>query len=236
MQSTVISIGVVVFLFVFRPFGLVVDSVSGALLLIGFAPLNFLIMLGLHAFAFRKRRWRTPVALGALVVANTAYLLTWSQSGREFETGLSVMFVVILTAAIAVLWNRGRIPPQELGEAGGQSAADTSVRLSGESDQEILQLASDDLLFMSANGNYVDVHYRSNDEVAKSMLRCTLVGLVAQLPGTLLTQCHRSHFVNLSVARRVVRARGRTLIEFDGGERVPVSRNYRQQVLTAISA
>jgi DNA-binding LytR/AlgR family response regulator len=149
---------------------------------------------------------------------------------------LAVALVVGLTATIVFLWNRGSIPEQELVERGIYAVtSDRSITLSGESDQEILQLAPNELLFMSANGNYVDVHYRKGDEAGKSMLRSSLSGLAAQAPKNLLVQCHRSHFVNLAVARRIVRARSRTSIEFDGSERVPVSRMFRQDVLKAIS-
>jgi len=237
IRSAIISIGVVVFLAAFRPFGLAIDSVADALVLLGVAPLNFLIMLGIHAFPLGKEPWRTVVALGCLVAGNTAYLAAWSQSARALETGFSVALVVGLTAVIVFLWNRGRIPEQEFHErhvdagSGGRS-----ITLSGEGDREVLQMAADELLFISANGNYVDVHYRTGKGVAKSMLRSSLAGLAAQVPGTLLVQCHRSYFVNMVTARRIVRSKGRTLIEFDGGERVPVSRKFRQNVLEAISA
>lgn len=237
IRSAIISIGVVVFLFAFRPFGLAIDSVADMLVLLGVAPLNFLIMLGIHAFPLRKEPGRTVVALGCLVVGNTAYLAAWSQSTRALETGFAVALVVGLTAVIVFLWNRGRIPEQGFDERHIHAATGGGpITLSGESDQEILQLAPDELLFMSANGNYVDVHYRKGNGAAKSMLRRSLAGLAAQVPGTLMVQCHRSYFVNLVAARRIVRSKGRTLIEFDGGERVPVSRKFRQNVLEALSA
>ena len=237
IRSAIISIGVVVFLFAFRPFGLAIDSVADTLVLLGVAPLNFLIMLGIHAFPLRKEPWRTVVALGCLVVGNTAYLAAWSQSARTLETGFAVALVVGLTAVMVFLWNRGSIPEQEFdGRHIDTASGVTPITLSGESDREILQMVADELLFISANGNYVDVHYRTGNGVATSMLRCSLAGLAAQVPGTLMVQCHRSYFVNLVAARRIVRSKGRTLIEFDGGERVPVSRKFRQNVLEALSA
>lgn len=236
VRSGLIAMGVVVFLFAFRPFGLAIDSVADTLVLLGVAPLNFFIMLGIHALPLRREPWRTVAALGCLVVGNTAYLAAWSQSARALETGVTVALVVGLTASIVFLWNRGNIPAQEFDERDIHAATGgRPITLSGESDQEILQLAPDQLLFMSANGNYVDVHYRKGDDAAKSMLRSSLAALVAQVPESLLVQCHRSHFVNLAVARRIVRAKGRTLIEFDGSGLVPVSRMFRQDVLKAIS-
>ncbi len=206
------------------------------MVLLGVAPLNFLIMLGIHALPFSKEPWRTVVAVGFLIIGNSVYLAAWSQSVRALEMSLAVALMVGLTASIVYLWNRGNVPEQEFDERDIHSAtARGPITLSGESDQEILQLAPDELLFMSANGNYVDVHYRKSDDEGKSMLRSSLAGLAAQVPGKLLVQCHRSHFVNLGVARRIVRAKGRTLIEFDGSERVPVSRMFRQDVIKAIS-
>jgi len=230
-------LGVVVFLFAFRPFGLAVDSVVDTLVLLGIAPLNFLIMLGIHASPIRREPWRTAVAFGSLIIANTVYLAVWSQGTRALETGLGVTLVVALTASIVFLWNRGRIPEQELDLRDKHTGtAGRPITLSGESDQEILQLTPDELLFMSANGNYVDVHYLKDGLPAKSMLRSSLAGLAAKVPGNLMIQCHRSHFVNLAIARRIVRVKGRTLIEFHRGERVPVSRMFKQDVLRALSA
>ena len=236
LRSAVIAAGVVVFLFAFRPFGLAADSAAETLVLLGVAPANFLIMFGVHALPLRDERWRTAAALGFLVTGNTAYLALWSQSARAFETGLAVALVVGLTASVVFLWNRGNVPEQELGGPDVRAAeSGPSITLSGESAQEILQLLPNELLFVSANGNYVDVHYRRGDDAAKSMLRSSLAGLAAQVPENLLVRCHRSHFVNLAAARRIVRVKGRTLIEFDGGGRVPVSRMFRQDVLDALS-
>lgn len=236
VRSAAVSIGVVFFLFAFRPFGLTIDSVVDALALLGMAPLNFLIMLGIHVLPIRRQPWRTIVALGFLVVGNMTYLSVWSQSMHAFETGLSVVLVIGLTASVVSLWNRGRIPEQEFDARQSDIALDRrSIRLSGEGDQEILQLLPDELLFMKANGNYVDVYYRKDHSVAKSMFRSSLAGLAEQVPGEQMVQCHRSYFVNLAVARRIVRAKGRTQIEFDGGQRVPVSRMFGQAVRKAIS-
>jgi hypothetical protein len=230
-------LGVVVFLFAFRPFGLAVDSVAGTLVLLGIAPLNFLIMLGIHAFPLHRELWRTAVALGALVIGNTVYLAAWSQSTRALETGLAVTLMVGLTASIVFLWNRGRIPEQEIDLKDVRAGTvGKPIILSGTGEQEILQIAPDELLFMNADGNYVDVHYLKDGLPAKSMLRSSLAGLAAQVPGNLIIQCHRSYFVNMAIARRIVRVKGRTLIEFDRGGRVPVSRMFKQEVLRAIAA
>lgn len=236
-RSAVVAIGVTVFLFVFRPFGLTVDSAAEVLVLLGVAPLNLLIMFGIHFMPFRLKSWQTVFALCCLLVGNTAYLAVWSQSARALEIGFSVALVVGLTAMIVTLWNRGRIPEQEL--PGSDNLAlerHEPVTLTGNGAQEVLRLTPGEILFMSANGNYVDVHYRSSEGATTAMLRSPLARLASQVPGNLMIQCHRSYFVNLSAARRIVRSRGRTLVEFDQGERVPVSRKFRPDILREISA
>jgi len=237
LRSAVASIGVTAFLFLFRPFGLAIDSMTEALVLLGVAPTSFLLMLIIHALPLRKQPWRTVLALGILVVGNTLYLAAWSERAYSFETPLAVALVVALTATIVFLWNRGRIPEQEIdiGNSRDEASA-SSVIFAGDGEQEILQLAPSELLFLKANGNYVDVHYLQDGLPAKSMLRGSLARLAGQVPEDLLIQCHRSYFVNLSVARRIVRAKGRTFIEFDAGDQLPVSRMFKQDVLRAISA
>lgn len=226
----------VVFLFVFQPFGLAVNSLADALVLLGLMPVNLMIMLGMHALSFDKGPRRTVFALSLLVIGNTLYLMTWSQNGALLKILLAVIPVVGLVSLIAYLWNRGRIPEQDivLGNEDIETHANPIV-LYGDGEQEILRLAPGELLFMKANGNYVDVHYLRNSLPAKSMLRSSLVRLTAQVPGNRLVQCHRSYFFNLASAKRIIRAKGRTLIELDSGERIPVSRMFRQGVLSAIS-
>lgn len=237
LRAAATSIGVVIFLLVFRPFGLSIDSPTEVLVLLGVAPVCLVLMLGIHFLPLREGALRTIVALGVLVVGNTAYLLVWSQATRPIETTIAVALVAGLTALIAYLWNRGRIPEQDIepGKIHAEALARPIV-LSGDGEQEILQMSPDELLYLRANGNYVDVHYLKRGLPAKSMLRSSLANLAAQVPGNLLIQCHRSFFVNMASARRIIRAKGRTLIEFDRGEQVPVSRNFKQDVLRAISA
>ena len=237
LRAAAVAIGVVLFLFAFRPFGLTVDSAAEVLVLLGVAPINFLLMLMIHALPLRAEPWRAVVAIGILIVGNTLYLATWSQRVNLAETLLAVGLVVGLTATIAWLWNKGRIPEQDINVASSQSDSLLhTVALSGDGEQEILQLAPSELLYLKANGNYVDVHYLKKGLPAQSMLRSSLARLAGEVPQGILVQCHRSYFVNLALARRIVRAKGQTLIEFDSGDRVPVSRKHNRDVLEAISA
>ena len=72
LRAAAVSIGVVLFLFAFRPFGLTVDSAAEVLVLPGVAPINFLLMLMIHALPLRAEPWRAVVAIGILVVGTTA--------------------------------------------------------------------------------------------------------------------------------------------------------------------
>ncbi|MDH4124449.1 MAG: LytTR family transcriptional regulator [Gammaproteobacteria bacterium] len=237
LRASAVAFGVVVFLFLFRPFGLILDSATDTLVLLGLAPLNILAMLGIHYLPIWRESWRTVVALCCLLIGNSGYLAIWSQSAQALEIGLSVALVVGMTAAIVALWNRGRIPEQELADRRSDAAVHRELlTLTGTGADEVVQLAPAEILFMKANGNYVDLYYRTGKGVEKAMLRSSLARLAAQVTDNRLIQCHRSLFVNLSAARRIVRSRGRTLIEFDHGERIPVSRKFRQQVREEISA
>ena len=237
LRAAAISIALVVFLFAFRPFGLTIDSAKEALVLMGIAPLNFLIITITHALPIREPRWQGLVSFGSLLAGNTAYIIAWSQDSQIIQTGIAVALVVSLVASIIYLWNRGRLPEQALDRpASIDDLTGTSFTLSGDGDQEILKMAANELLFMRANGNYVVVHYLKDRAPTTAMLRSSLARMAAQVPGNHIVQSHRSHFVNLTVARQIVRSKGRTLIEFDDGQRAPISRTFRQNVLDAISA
>lgn len=236
-RAAVTAVGVVAFLFLFRPFGLEIDSLAEILVLLGVAPVSFGLMLALHASPIHSPMWQRVSAAGVLVIGITFYLSIWSQPSRIPEIGVATALVVAVAGLIVHLWNRGRIPEQEIdhSSAHADSLAE-SVVLLGDGEQEILRLSPHELMFMEASGNYVNVHYLSESRPARALLRSSLSRLAAQVSGLPMVQCHRSYFVNMTAARRIVRDKGRTLIEFDSGERVPVSRKYKQQILDVILA
>ena len=236
-KSAVVATTVALFLMVFRPFQISSDSLAEVLIIIGTVPLNFLAMFTIHYTPLSSSRMRAIFGALLIVFANSVYFAYWSQTGLFFGIAAEVTLVGGLAIGIVALWNRGRPRYYKLEQKHAEfPPASNPIVLRGANDREILRLAPDELTYLCANGNYVDVHYLKCGTPAKTMLRASLVSLVAQVKKNTLTQCHRSYFVNLTVAQRIVSERGHVEIEYHDGVRVPVSRKYRVAIINAVTS
>lgn len=236
-QGAIVATAVALFLIVFRPFQISIDSLAELLVIIGAVPLNFLAMFTIHHTPFSSNRMRVIFGAFFVIFANSIYFAYWSQTSHFFGIAAQVTLVGGLVIGMVSSWNRGRLryntPRQKHAEI---SPASNPIILRGASDREILRLAPEELTYLCANGNYVDVHYLKWGTPAKTMLCVSLVSLAAQVKQNTLTQCHRSYFVNLSVAQRIVSERGQCEIEFHDGVRVPVSRTHRAAIINAVTS
>ncbi len=100
-----------------------------------------------------------------------------------------------------------------------------SIRTQVKADDFELKIAN--LLFVRAEGNYVEIFYRSQAGVKKELKRITLTKLEAQLsvyPHVL--RCHRAYLVNKNNIERISgNAQGYQLTFLGTSERALVSRN-----------
>lgn len=236
-QGAIVVTAIALFLIVFRPFRISIDSLAEMFIIVGMVPLNFLAMFAIHHMPISSSRTRTIFGALLIIFANSIYFDYWSQTSHFFEIAAQVTLVGGLAIGMVASWHRrqsrNNIPIQEHADI---SPTRSPIILRGANDREILRIAPDELTYLSANGNYVDVHYLKGGTPAKTMLRASLVSLVAQVKQNTLTQCHRSYFVNLTVAQRIVSEKGNVEIEFHDGVRVPVSRTYRVAIIDAITS
>ena len=234
-RAAIIALGIAAFMLVFRPFGMVVDSPAALVVVLGFAPLNFALVLLVH-LAPSLSGWAGGVQrIGAIILANFVYTAVLGGAGVNAVTSVKVIAVGLLVAAAVALWNRERSLRQEVLELRARPATPELevIVLRGEGDKEILRLPPDALHYVRANGNYVDVHFLRGDAPETSLLRATLAGIIEQTPEGALVQCHRSYLANLGAARRLISAAGNMEIEFAGGGQIPVSRSYRKAIRAA---
>ena len=106
-----------------------------------------------------------------------------------------------------------------------------SITLTG-STKESVKVPSENLYYMEASGNYVDVYYDSNNTVQHKLLRATIKQIEEQLighPG--FVRCHRAYIVNTN---RIIHingnAQGYKLLLQGIAKEVPVSRTYIQNL------
>ncbi len=114
---------------------------------------------------------------------------------------------------------------QKLGERITPIAPHSFV-LAGENKNEVLQLDKDQLLFVKAVENYVEICFvDGNQKVVSLTFRQTLSNVSEQLP--FLKQSHRSYLVNTPAVKEIIGNSQGAKITFNAGEKeVPLSKTY----------
>lgn len=105
-----------------------------------------------------------------------------------------------------------------------------SIILTGENKNEVLSMEKDELLFVKAIENYVEICFiNQNKKVISKTFRQTLSNINAQLP--FLEKCHRSYLVNLSKVKEINGNSQSAKISFVVGEKeIPLSKTYYKQL------
>jgi hypothetical protein len=110
----------------------------------------------------------------------------------------------------------------------GNAGAPASVVLVAGNGKDTFRVALDDLLYIQAEENYVQVHHRG-DKPGRVLLRSSLTRIERQLrphyPS--LLRCHRAFIVNTArIAKVAGNAQGLKLTLKDAAAAIPVSRRY----------
>lgn len=108
--------------------------------------------------------------------------------------------------------------------------AKNSIVLVGENKNEILRLEKDELLFIRAVENYVEICFiDKSKKVVSKTFRQTLSNVCEQLP--FLEKCHRSYLVNTSTIKEIAGNSQGAKISFVAGEReIPLSKTYYKHI------
>jgi len=97
-------------------------------------------------------------------------------------------------------------------------------RLLVKSGQSHVLLKVADIMYISAEGNYVRLHTTSGEH----LLRERMAGILERLDGVLFKRIHRSHIVNLDhVSKLLPWFGGDSLVMMADGSRLTLSRNHR---------
>ncbi|MBS7788172.1 LytTR family transcriptional regulator [Flavobacterium sp. CYK-55] len=105
-----------------------------------------------------------------------------------------------------------------------------SYTLVGENKNEMLHLQKDDLLFVKAVENYIEVCYvDAHQKITSKTFRQTLSNVWQQLP--FLAQCHRSYLVNLSSVQEIAgNSQGAKIIFKAVDKEIPLSKTYYKRI------
>lgn len=109
--------------------------------------------------------------------------------------------------------------------------AENSITLLGENKNEVLNMEKEDLLFIRAVENYVEICFvdHSSKKVLSKTFRQTLSNVCEQLP--FLEKCHRSYLVNIGTIKEISGNSQGAKISFVAGEKeIPLSKTYYRHI------
>ena len=104
------------------------------------------------------------------------------------------------------------------------SARTAQERILVRSGDSQLLVKADDILYISAEGNYVRLHTLSGEH----LMRERMAGMLERLDGARFRRIHRSHIVNLDHVKKLLPwFGGDSLVMMADGTRLTLSRNHR---------
>ena len=111
----------------------------------------------------------------------------------------------------------------------------TTIVLIGDT-KESLEVAPQQILYLEASGNYVNVYYQQ-DKVARKILRTTFNKMEKQLTlFPFLVRCHRTYMVNIHFVKSIERNEQGYHVQLDDfSKEIPVSRTYLPDLRQAIN-
>lgn len=118
-------------------------------------------------------------------------------------------------------------------EAAGKEPEEAKVKFYDEHKRLKLTIDPSAILYVSADANYIKIHYLESDRVRVYQLRNSMKSFEADARKHGLVRCHRSFYVNPRHIKVLSRGKeGIIYTEFtrDGLERIPVSKQYYDQL------
>jgi len=94
-------------------------------------------------------------------------------------------------------------------------------------------IASEAVVFIKSEDNYVQIYYMDQQKMKKQILRSSMRALEDVLSKHGLVRCHRSYFINPDYIRMLHKDTSGTLVaelSQEGGEAIPVSRKYQEEI------
>ncbi|HQG36893.1 MAG TPA: LytTR family DNA-binding domain-containing protein [Bacteroidales bacterium] len=93
------------------------------------------------------------------------------------------------------------------------------------------------LLYIEANGNYVNIYYENKGRVSKYLIRSTMKSMEEKFEGTDVIRCHRSFMVNFGKVKVIRKDDDGLRLGFDNAAvaDIPVSKTYVENVMQTFS-
>ena len=134
---------------------------------------------------------------------------------------------VLLGAIDAITSNVAERVPVRVRARHGVSNPDIERKIAIKDNESIKLIKEANIGWVDAAGDYMCVHAEGETHI----MRCTMKHLLEELDGAVFKRVHRSTIVNLNCIEQVIpQHKGEYLLQLENGERIKVSRNYRESI------
>ena len=163
------------------------------------------------------------------------YLVLISRTSHTFFEVSGITFLTLLTITVYPLVIMWLCFDRYLSNEETAKPVDESslIRFYDEYRKLRLVIASDAVIFIKSEENYVQIHYLDKDKTRKFVLRSSMRALEDVLSKKGLVRCHRSYFINPVYIKIVHRDEsGQIVAELNqsGYDGIPISRKYQDEI------
>ena len=257
VTSILFSAFVFLFLRIFQPFEINKLQHSLTTVVLGYALVCFFSMVLLNIVIFQlfpkiftEPKWTTGREIGWTIVNVSSiglfnFLYSFAIGITDFRL-LNLLLFMGFTIAVAafpltvvILLNQIRLNRKYIHESDAinqhldhappleNTPSESTLRIAAENGEIILELDVHHFLYAQSDDNYIEIHFQSNGQKAKKLIRNTLknLQLVFETHPSCF-RCHKSYLVNLShVYHLSGNSQGYKLHLHGVEERIPVSRS-----------
>jgi hypothetical protein len=261
LSISLIALFVFLFLYIFRPFGLnevrgnilVVTLAYGAITFITGSIFSVLAPL-LFPSLFADEKWNTGretlfiiLMIASIATGNMLLGYYFGFFPLQLNVYINILWTTITVAVIpvfvAIIIKQNFLLKKNL-ENAKQLSAELSFKkrlsvpdsvnavIHAENTKDDLQVHPEQVYFLKAAENYVEVHYNNHNVMEKKLIRTTLKSAHDDLKSwNQFYRCHRTCVVNLEKVVRVTgNAQGYRLVLMDIEETAPVSRGLSKDI------
>jgi hypothetical protein len=169
------------------------------------------------------------------------------KDNREFATLLKVSIqntALVLLLPYSAMWlyfsnHEKKLQIERLSQGGPYVPVTSQNLIPFHDEKDVLRISvkKDNLLYLEASDNYVNIYYLNKGKISKYLLRNTLKKMEDLFKNTEIVRCHRSFMVNFDKVKVIRKDKEGLQLELDLPSviDIPVSRSYVEKVMATFS-
>lgn len=203
---------------------------------------GYLVFVPFQYFLFKKneKQWKLiteitfllAFSIFSLTVARLYYLFV-VVAGEPNPYSLSYMLKAILLPALATILPIVVIARFAFGKYHEKKLEDAKIEIKGEGNYEGLRLNLNDLITIQSSDNYIEVFYRSGNNLKKTLIRNKLSVIDKEFQE--LQRTHRSYLINPYHFQQWKTENGKHFLILNHEIEVPISKTYITDVKVAVN-